>query len=107
MPVDEKTEAVTPSSSSKKRKAEAANGLAIGKGSASKCGSRNAGEIYAGVGKAGEGARGRLWVCDVSLHRLSESRANVQLCFKYMQTRDGWTRHVVSDDSWNPSHLSS
>ncbi|WVQ65470.1 uncharacterized protein L199_003646 [Kwoniella botswanensis] len=44
--------------------------------------SRTVNEMYSGVGKGGEGARGRLWVCD--------------LCFKYMKTRTGWDRHTSS-----------
>ena len=44
---------------------------------------RTATEVFAlGVGRGGEGARPRLWACD--------------LCFKYMKTRDGWERHTVS-----------
>ncbi|WWC88288.1 uncharacterized protein L201_003196 [Kwoniella dendrophila CBS 6074] len=44
--------------------------------------SRTVNDMYTGVGKGGEGARGRLWVCD--------------LCFKYMKTRTGWERHTSS-----------
>ncbi|WRT66750.1 uncharacterized protein IL334_003713 [Kwoniella shivajii] len=43
---------------------------------------RTVSEMFSGVGKGGEGARGRLWVCD--------------LCFKYMRTRTGWDRHTSS-----------
>ncbi|OCF35056.1 hypothetical protein I316_03096 [Kwoniella heveanensis BCC8398] len=42
--------------------------------------SRSVSEMFSGVGKGGEGARGRLWVCD--------------LCFKYMRTRSAWDRHT-------------
>ncbi|WVQ96586.1 hypothetical protein IAU59_003691 [Kwoniella sp. CBS 9459] len=44
--------------------------------------SRSVSEMFSGVGKGGEGARGRLWVCD--------------LCFKYMRTRAAWDRHSNS-----------
>ncbi|WWC62978.1 uncharacterized protein I303_105576 [Kwoniella dejecticola CBS 10117] len=45
-------------------------------------------EMYSGVGKGGEGARGRLWACD--------------LCFKYMRTRAGWDRHTSSCSMLQP-----
>ncbi|GMK57409.1 hypothetical protein CspeluHIS016_0402430 [Cutaneotrichosporon spelunceum] len=41
-----------------------------------------------GVGQGGEGARGRLWVCD--------------LCFKYMHSRAGWDRHTSSCGQMQP-----
>nr|XP_019045211.1 hypothetical protein I302_05599 [Kwoniella bestiolae CBS 10118]OCF24141.1 hypothetical protein I302_05599 [Kwoniella bestiolae CBS 10118] len=50
--------------------------------------SRTVNEMYSGVGKGGEGARGRLWVCD--------------LCFKYMKTRTGWDRHTSSCSMLQP-----
>ncbi|RSH90756.1 hypothetical protein EHS25_009931 [Saitozyma podzolica] len=84
----------TPSgSASRKRKTESPNGGAapaqvkpVEKRSAP---TRSASEIFAaGVGKGGEGARGRLWVCD--------------LCFKYMRTRAGWDRHASNCDQLQP-----
>ncbi|KAL1408067.1 hypothetical protein Q8F55_004864 [Vanrija albida] len=44
--------------------------------------------LAAGVGKGGEGARGRLWACD--------------LCFKYMRTRAGWEMHTTSCTQLQP-----
>ncbi|BEJ17139.1 hypothetical protein CspHIS471_0605400 [Cutaneotrichosporon sp. HIS471] len=41
-----------------------------------------------GVGQGGEGARGRIWVCD--------------LCFKYMHTRAGWERHTSTCGQMQP-----
>lgn len=56
---------------------------------------RSANDVMAvGVGKDGEGARGRLWVCDVSQASMAET--DQQLCFKYMRTRAGWEHHTVS-----------
>ncbi|WWC71122.1 uncharacterized protein I206_105075 [Kwoniella pini CBS 10737] len=49
---------------------------------------RTVNEMYSGVGKGGEGARGRLWACD--------------LCFKYMKTRAGWDRHTSSCSMLQP-----
>jgi hypothetical protein len=73
----------TPSgSASRKRKTESPNGGAapaqvkpVEKRSAP---TRSASEIFAaGVGKGGEGARGRLWVCDVSDHQIDRLAASV------------------------------
>lgn len=56
---------------------------------------RSANDVMAvGVGKDGEGARGRLWVCDVSCS--TRAATDQQLCFKYMRTRAGWEHHTVS-----------
>ena len=56
---------------------------------------RSASDVMAvGVGKGGEGARGRLWVCDVGLSSFGHS-TDPQLCFKYMRTRAGWDKHIV------------
>jgi GNAT superfamily N-acetyltransferase len=49
---------------------------------------RSAHVLSQGVGQGGEGARGRLWVCD--------------LCFKYMHTRAGWERHTSGCDQMQP-----
>ncbi|ORX37057.1 acyl-CoA N-acyltransferase [Kockovaella imperatae] len=84
------------SSSTKKGKAPMANGATTNgggdqgqphelKGRAA----RTATEIFGfGVGRGGEGARPRLWVCD--------------LCFKYMKTRDGWERHTADCQMLQP-----
>lgn len=109
MPVDDKSDASShPSSSNptaKKRKLD--NGTADGSTPSSKTeldktmsvrATRTFQEVFVGVGKGGEGARGRLWVCDVSVaFAVNECNgSDVQLCFKYMRSRDGWSRHVVS-----------
>ncbi|CAK9784122.1 acyl-CoA N-acyltransferase [Cutaneotrichosporon oleaginosum] len=49
---------------------------------------RSAHVLSHGVGQGGEGARGRLWVCD--------------LCFKYMHTRAGWERHTAACAQMQP-----
>ncbi|WVQ84256.1 hypothetical protein IAT38_006408 [Cryptococcus sp. DSM 104549] len=50
---------------------------------------RTVSDMYSGgIGKGGEGARGRLWACD--------------LCFKYMRTRTAWDRHTSSCSMLQP-----
>jgi len=76
MPVEDKPEQSTPLQSSKKRRLEALNGNTQAPEKSEKPSqpshkSRGLGEVFSGVGKGGEGARGRLWVCDVSCYRLS------------------------------------
>jgi hypothetical protein len=78
MPVEDKTvahpHASTSTPTAKRRKLD--NGVVNGATPASKTENDKSGsgrttrtfqEVFVGVGKGGEGARGRLWVCDVSL----------------------------------------
>jgi len=52
-------------------------------------GKRSSSDLFTlGAGQSGEGARGRLWVCD--------------LCFKYMRTRAGFDRHTSSCTMMQP-----
>lgn len=74
MPVEEKPDNTsTPTSSGKKRKSEGGNGAGLEKTAVHKASGRSNGEVFASVGKGGEGAKGRLWVCDVSCPPLTVS----------------------------------
>ncbi|KAK1925911.1 acyl-CoA N-acyltransferase [Papiliotrema laurentii] len=89
MPSEEKSEHASTPLSSKKRKTDGVDGSAADKpDKVPSHKSRSHGEVFASVGKGGEGARGRLWVCDY--------------CFKYMRTRDGWTRHKTTCEMLRP-----
>ena len=66
MPSEEKSEHASTPLSSKKRKTDGVDGSAADKpDKVPSHKSRSHGEVFASVGKGGEGARGRLWVCDV------------------------------------------
>lgn len=88
MPVEERTEQATPSHNAKKRKSEALNGIAqtpdrVEKSAPPSHKTRGIGEVFNGVGKGGEGARGRLWVCDVSC-------VQVMAVFLFLSTIQSW-----------------
>lgn len=94
--------------SGKKRKLDVAadspsgaNGTSQAKGDRRFGNSRSVNELFAtGVGQSGEGARGRLWVCDVSQTCIVGSvvrELTQKLCFKYMRSRPAWDRHSVRD----------